>query len=878
MKKNFFYIILIFSIFNKLYSLPEAAEFLYLPAVLSSSSKAYAGSCNTEASANFLINPALASGNGFFSFFLNYGFITDFPYFQGGISIPISDIKLSVATKIMGNRNSATYRNVGSLYSGVFGISKRVANNFLVGANFNFSYLLTENFSDISYTFDTGLLYGFMNIYENSGFCFKNTLFGLTFYGIGKQAVYEDRSGIPPLGSRLGTKTTFFDTKNFDADIGFEVNYNILLKEFFFSTFLDFKILKDFGISAGYTIGNKNIGNFERGIYPFSFGFSYTRKIAEIPLSLFYSFNSFNFNERNFIHFIGVEISIPDFGTNTSVILRMGEEKTNYYSFSPNFDREKDTLPFYINVKTEHPVEHWELIISDTNDIVKKFRDREDEEHNIIKLFAKIFEKKESIPVPERIEWDGLSDNGSVLNEGEYIAYFCLISDKKTNFSETNYIKLDVTPPSGSISLDDIYFSPNNDGFKDKLNIYPSLSKDEWSMKIINKSEVLVFSTNFGFEVPTSFSWDGKDNKGNVLPSGLYDILFLGKDDANNKSILYVNDVFLSMQKYAAYLSFKKEASFNIDREINIKPFVVPDDLRLSYWKLSIYNDRNTLINLIEGNELPQAIKWNGKDRKSIIVPDGEYFLKLEVVFVNGERASSPVYKLYVDSNPPLPSIKLKNIPFSPDDDGINDNLELDVYLSDRSEVKSFRLNILDPDRRLFKTFSFRNTNRAKINWDGRSDDGEHVESAQNYDCEVEAIDKLGNKTNIIAGSIPTDVLVEKIDRGYKIKINNIEFEFGKHEILPKSVPVLKRVAEILKKFNEYEIEIHGHTDNIGNANYNLNLSRKRAESVYYFLIKEGIPARQMKTAGFGFKYPIADNSTEEGRRKNRRVEFILKK
>ena len=74
-------------------------------------------------------------------------------------------------------------------------------------------------------------------------------------------------------------------------------------------------------------------------------------------------------------------------------------------------------------------------------------------------------------------------------------------------------------------------------------------------------------------------------------------------------------------------------------------------------------------------------------------------------------------------------------------------------------------------------------------------------------------------------------------------------------------------------------IEISGHTDNVGSAAYNQNLSEARAKSVVDYLIKHGIAANRLHFKGHGFEQPIATNDTEEGRAKNRRTEFkIIKK
>lgn len=80
-------------------------------------------------------------------------------------------------------------------------------------------------------------------------------------------------------------------------------------------------------------------------------------------------------------------------------------------------------------------------------------------------------------------------------------------------------------------------------------------------------------------------------------------------------------------------------------------------------------------------------------------------------------------------------------------------------------------------------------------------------------------------------------------------------------------------VAERLRKNSSYRIQIEGHTDEKGPEVYNQKLSERRANSVKKYLVKNGVKGSKIKTQGFGELNPIADNSTEEGRSKNRRVE-----
>ncbi len=105
--------------------------------------------------------------------------------------------------------------------------------------------------------------------------------------------------------------------------------------------------------------------------------------------------------------------------------------------------------------------------------------------------------------------------------------------------------------------------------------------------------------------------------------------------------------------------------------------------------------------------------------------------------------------------------------------------------------------------------------------------------------------------------------------------IDMIHFEFDKSVIESDSYPYLDKIADLLKKTNMH-ITVKGHTDGVGNAEYNMNLSRKRAEAVYNYLVEQGVNADHLKYQYFGMTQPIAPNATPEGQLQNRRVEFEI--
>lgn len=140
-----------------------------------------------------------------------------------------------------------------------------------------------------------------------------------------------------------------------------------------------------------------------------------------------------------------------------------------------------------------------------------------------------------------------------------------------------------------------------------------------------------------------------------------------------------------------------------------------------------------------------------------------------------------------------------------------------------------------------------------------------------------------GNLVNFQGITIPRSVnttIVEKTEATYKIEVgdkvvlNNIFFDFDKATLRPESNTELDRLTKLLKDMPTLVIEISGHTDNVGSAAYNKTLSESRAKSVVDYLLKNGIEKSRLSYIGYGFDQPIATNSTDEGRQKNRRTEF----
>jgi outer membrane protein OmpA-like peptidoglycan-associated protein len=222
-----------------------------------------------------------------------------------------------------------------------------------------------------------------------------------------------------------------------------------------------------------------------------------------------------------------------------------------------------------------------------------------------------------------------------------------------------------------------------------------------------------------------------------------------------------------------------------------------------------------------------------------------------------------------------------KTNPLKPDTDGdgLKDGGEVKVYATDPLNPDSDADDLSDGDEvQRFETDPLkRDTDR-----DALADGAEvlrHKTSPLKIDTDGGTI---GDGVEVSRGTNPLDPIDDvarkqalKVEIGKPIILEGVVFKFGSAEITPASDEILTKAFDTMSENPAIEVEIHGHTDNIGKPSYNLKLSQARAGAVKVWLMKRGVAANRIVTKGFGSVKPIASNVTEEGRQRNRRIEFL---
>ncbi|QOR73863.1 OmpA family protein [Cruoricaptor ignavus] len=137
--------------------------------------------------------------------------------------------------------------------------------------------------------------------------------------------------------------------------------------------------------------------------------------------------------------------------------------------------------------------------------------------------------------------------------------------------------------------------------------------------------------------------------------------------------------------------------------------------------------------------------------------------------------------------------------------------------------------------------------------------------------------DRMDKQAREIEQTLP-GAEVERVGEGIRVtmKENMVNFGFDSAELSTAAKTNLDRLAEVMKNNPDTNISIYGHTDGKGKAAYNQGLSERRANSVKNYLVSQGVSSSRLTSKGLGMSEPIASNDTEDGRAKNRRVEFAI--
>lgn len=569
-------------------------------------------------------------------------------------------------------------------------------------------------------------------------------------------------------------------------------------------------------------------------------------------------------------------------------------------AFSPNGDGIKDTVRIIPEVRSTDSPASWEIVVRAAVD------------KNVVRSW------KGTGALPAELIWEGRKDDRSATPDGDYRVELSLrFANLDSVSADAGTLMLDTVPPKATLAAAPLLFSPNGDGRKDEVRFeQSSVGDDDWEGVIaatgasgtaVGAASVRTWKWR-GSVGP--FSWNGADEAGNAVPDGEYRYRLTSTDAAGNSASYEIPRIVVDNRQAQVFVTASRTGfSPNGDGKFDNIRFSTIVNLRegVESWRLVVADAESGTVRktwAVDGvATLPQVLDWDGKGDDGTIA-QGNFIARFTVSYAKGDVVEAKSASFLVDVEGPKLSVKTQPELFSPDNDGVDDELSAAISVADASEIESWRFEIVEVSveegsgprkERSFALWTGTGKPAERISWDGKSNKGELVEAATDYPYYFIATDVLGNTTRI-DGKINVDVLVIRDGDRLKIKVPSIvfrpnfaDFQGLDQEKIDRNAVVIKRIAQILNRFREYKVRIEGHANSIGKIyNYTaekiakeeaeelLPLSTNRAEAVRSQLVQYGVDARRLSVRGLGSSEPVTDFKDGDNRWKNRRVEFIL--
>ncbi len=762
--------------------------------------------------------------------------------------------------------------DITNAYSMTMGNARELSRRLIIG--FSLSFFSGQKKDYYYYAGGSlGFIYKFPGTGNRYGFCLKEPKLGLSAhfgYPFGDNRTFSDLNE-----ATLGYSFTFYSIKYFN--LTFFNDYTFLnYREFPVKIGLEGELFGLVLLRAGYVIPHAyNKGSFTTGL-----GIKFAGE--NVCGSVDYAMNIYP--QMKMVHYLGATFEFGSADREPPVT-----NITHDWKFiSPNNDGIKDYCVFNLSVHDWSRIKGWRLQILDSaGQVVKDYSMKEREITDRIpakEFFTRLFLKRESLVVPGRVIWDGTNSEGQAVKDGAY-EYLFKVWDERDNIAagKTGTLFVDTTPPEVTLVKTSDLFSPNRDGKKDQFIVVQKIKTgpdDEWNAEFRDlKGTALKSYVWKGSEVPARVIWDGTDGSGDDAPEGLYSYYITSVDRAGNRASAEIREITLSREYETADITLSAEYfSFDTATALNLFP-VLSRTRGIMEWKVLILNNKMKQMQVITGSGLyPKMIAFDCTDEKGTRLDDGVYYVRFSALFNSGNIPESHAKRFTVDSTPPR--LKVSHSPklFSPADDKVNHQLRITPSASDMTGIRDWSIRIYSSAGDIFKSFWGAGPVPVEILWDGLGDNHDIVESASDYAIVLEATDLAGNAGVSPQDRLEIDVLTSVTEHGLKIRISSIEFPPRGDEIRRGSKSILNRVQEVLQKYEEYDVIIEGHTDDIGKEEDNLELSERRAKAVYEYFVGRGFRGDHLSYMGMGETAPLYPNNNDENRRRNRRVEFKLVK
>jgi flagellar hook assembly protein FlgD len=412
----------------------------------------------------------------------------------------------------------------------------------------------------------------------------------------------------------------------------------------------------------------------------------------------------------------------------------------DYTIFSPDQDGRKDVLPIRTTASSE---DLWKAEV----------RNKEGKP-----VAALEWEHKP----PEIFYWTGETEKGELLSDGEYTLVLSA-EDRAGNYFSltTEPIRIDTRSRKFSLGIDYPYFSPNGDGVQDFVILTASGLEieglEEAVLEVIDEKGTVRRSERAVPPLPNSVSFDGKDGSGVLLPDGVYNVRI---------TLSYENGAVIQEETEPIVLD-TKPAKISITAST---PIISPngdgskDDLTLSlsggeegFWKGVITDEAgNILFTYDHEGSIPESLYFNGIGLDGKPIPDGTYVVYIEGRDRAGNRGESNRLVIEVDTRPTTLGVATDLSAFSPNGDGVKDQLMIRPILHQGRETEAYQVVFKNAQGQVVRTLQEERVVPLEIPWDGKDQNGKVVPDGF-YTAELEVLYRNGNRPRAVTEPFEID-------------------------------------------------------------------------------------------------------------------------
>ena len=437
---------------------------------------------------------------------------------------------------------------------------------------------------------------------------------------------------------------------------------------------------------------------------------------------------------------------------------------------SPNGDGVRDqatiefTVELWVNSTDGYTPEALLQIKDPSGVVVKAFRKTENTDRG---FFARLFGGNQKFSKEGYFTWDGMREDGTMASEGEY-DFNLVITDASNQPVEVTLEKafrLDNTPPIITKLVVDSPFSPNGDGNKDTLKVMQEGSEEAlWVGTIENLSGVVLKEFQWQDSRPKDFEWDGTEEDGSQYTYEIYQYRLSGTDYAGNTfSRLADGQIVLDRTETPIAVALDhSHFSPNGDGIKDVVTISLTTEITagLARWSVTVSDVNGPVKRSFEGKtDPPTQLIFDGADDAGVLLPDGEYWVTYNTVYIKGDDAKIQTI-VTLDTKKPQISVSVSHAYFSPNGDGSQDTTEVDLKAN---EIVTVDGRILGPDGSVLIEAAATDT-AAQITFDGLEPSGGPVPEGA-YTIQATFTDRAGNSTSgegqIVVDVTPPEVTVK---------------------------------------------------------------------------------------------------------------------